>query len=181
MWRRGLPIVCLSLALAASGHGQNCVMSSKDDDTINKHLGLPVLKGKPFAVPALTWKFESPTAPETVEARYQWQWIQFPYPEHAFGAWSDAEETVTCSEPGLEMSIPAHTVRPRGWYKGKHTALPGSKPRFYQIELVIVWERDCSQRLMLGPDLLAKFRNHDALLERSCGAPEEIRFVRKKK
>ena len=171
--------ICFGIAVCS--YGQKCELAWKDDDTLNGRLGKPVIFGGAFKVPALAWKFESPTAPQSIEVRYQWLWIQYPYPEHAFGAWETGEETVACSELSLEMTIPAHTVQPRGWYKGKYTALPWLKPKFDQVEFVIVWDRNCEQRLMLGPKLLSNFRDHEAVLKRSCGAPEQIHFVRSKK
>lgn len=148
---------------------------------MNGRLGKPVIFGAAYEVPALVWRFLSPTAPESVEARYQWVWIQYPYPEHPFGAWESGEETLACSEPKLEIVVPSHTVRPRGWYSGTHTSLPWKKPKFDQVEFVITWDRNCQQRLMLDSKVLAKFRDHDAVLKRSCGAPEQIRFLRKRK
>ncbi|MFN7542624.1 MAG: hypothetical protein ACK5TN_07515 [Acidobacteriota bacterium] len=171
----------LLFAMTLCVHGQKCELVGKDDDTLNRRLGKPVIFGPAFEVPALAWRFQSPTAPASIEARYQWLWIQYPYPQHAFGAWESGEETIACAEPSLEMVVPSHTVRPRGWYSGTHTSLPWKKPKFDQVEFVIMWDRNCQQRLMLSPKVLAKFRDHEAVLKRSCGAPELIQFVPKKK
>jgi hypothetical protein len=102
-------------------------------------------------------------------------------PEHPFGAWLTATETVECQQPGLSFEVPEWTVRPRGWYKGKYTMASWSKPRFHQVEVVIEWKqkRDCRQTILLGPQVLAKFRDHEAALKKTCGAPVEIRFVQK--
>ena len=139
----------LWLLIAACAHAQKCELVGRDDDTLNGRLGKPVIFGAAYEVPALVWRFLSPTAPESVEARYQWVWIQYPYPEHPFGAWESGEETLACSEPKLEIVVPSHTVRPRGWYSGTHTSLPWKKPKFDQVEFVITWDRNCQQRLML--------------------------------
>lgn len=161
-------------------HGQGCQLTSKADDTINKRVGPPVIQGTPFHVPAMQWRFLG-GSPQAVEARYQWQWIEYPYPEHPFGAWVTAGETVECPNPGAEMTVPAHTVQPRGWYKGTYTALPWSKPRFHQVEFVIIWERNCEQRLMLSPRTLLKFRDQEATIKRTCGVPESMHFIQKKR
>lgn len=170
-----------TVLLAGSIMAEPCKFAGKDDATINPRMGQPVIEGQPFLVPLMNWQFESLGPPTIIEVRYQWQWIDYPYPEHPFGAWLTSEETVECQMTDLSLQVPAWTVRPRGWYKGKYTALPWSKPRFHQVEFKIVWERNCSQTLLLSPRTLEKFRDHDAVLKRSCGAPEQIRFVRKKK
>lgn len=170
---------CLVLA-AVFCCGQRCELVSKEDDSLNKRAGPPVIHGAPFEVPAMVWKFLSPVVPQAVEIRYQWQWIQHPYPEHPFGAWVTSGETVECQEPSVDLIIPARTVQPRGWYQGKYTKLPWSKPKFHQVEFVIAWERNCRQTVLLSPRMLSRFRDHDAVLERSCGAPEKIHFIRRK-
>lgn len=63
----------------------------------------------------------------------------------------------------------------------RHTAAPWTKPKFNQVELVIVWERDCEQRVMLGSRLLTRFSNHMGILQRSCGSPTPVRFIKKEK
>jgi len=163
-----------------AGTAEECKLTGKYDDSVNKRMGPPVILGQPFLVPAMKWRLESSAAPSLMEVRYQWQWIDHPYPEHPFGAWLTATETVGCQQPGLSFEVPEWTVRPRGWYKGKYTMAPWSKPRFHQVEVVIEWERNCRQTILLGPQVLAKFRDHEAALKKTCGAPVEIRFVRKK-
>ena len=174
---------CAFLAVLVAMHclGQRCELASKADDSLNKRVGEPVIQGKPFPVPAMTWRFSSAAPPEALEVRYHWQWIDYPYPEHPFGAWVTSTETVECRKTGLTLEVPARTVQPRGWYQGTYTALSWSKPKFHQVEFVIVWERNCRQTVMLSRRIVHKFRDHEAVLKRSCGALEEIQFVRKKK
>lgn len=173
--------VLATLLLSGSTMAEQCKFAGKDDETINPRMGQPVIEGQPFVVPLMNWRFESLSPPTIVEVRYQWQWIDYPYPEHPFGAWLTSEEMVECQMADLSLQVPAWTVRPRGWYKGKYTSLPWSKPRFHQVEFKIVWERNCSQTILLSPRMLGKFRDHDAVLKRSCGAPEEIKFIRNPK
>ncbi len=148
---------------------------------LNERLGEPVIEGVPFIVPAMTWRFLNAAAPELVTPRYQWEWIKFPYPDRPFGAWNVAEEVFSCNAPTIEMRIPSYTVKPRGWYKGKYTALAWQKPRFHQVELTVTWERDCSQTIFLGQKQLKKFQDHVATLKRSCGRRESIIFIKMNK
>ncbi len=179
MLRKGLILVCL-LWGSSSGYGQSCVLSWKDDSMLNKRLGEPVIEGVSFTVPAMTWRFISEKAPELVTPRFQWEWVEFPYPDRPFGAWNVGEEVFECAAPSLEMTVPSHTIKPRGWYKGKYTSLPGQKPRFYQVEFKITWERDCSQTIFLSPKQLKKFQDNFAVLKRGCSG-REFTFVKKKK
>lgn len=178
----GIRLVLATLAgllLAGSMTGQSCKLIEKSDDNFNRP---PVIEGQTINVAEMNWLFEAVGPPSVVEVRYQWEWIDYPYSEHPWGAWVTAREVVECQQTGLTLQVPARTVRPRGWYKGKYTSFPWSRPpRFHQVEFKVVWERNCSQTLLLSPKTLEKFRDHDAVLKRSCGAPEQIRFVRKKK
>jgi hypothetical protein len=179
MLRKELFLACVLLVGSSSNFAQSCILSWKDDSMLNKSLGEPVIEGKPFIVPAMTWRFLSAKAPELVMPRYQWEWIKFPYPDRPFGAWNVGEEVFECTAPSLEMTVPSHTIKPRGWYKGKYTALPRQKPRFYQIEFKVTWERDCSQTIFLEPSQLKKFKDHIAVLKRDCSG-REITFIKKK-
>ncbi len=174
-------VFLMTIIIVANCLGQRCEFVSKADDSINKRMGVPIIHGKPFPVPSLTWRFVGDVPPKLVEVRYQWQWIDYPYPDHAFGAWLTSGETVECREPSLRLEVPARAVQPRGWYQGTYTLLPWSKPRFHQVEFVVEWGRNCRHTVMLSPQLLEKFRDHDGVLPRSCGEPVEIRFVRKGK
>ena len=178
MLRIGLILVCL---LWGASYGQSCVLSWKDDSMLNERLGEPVIEGNSFIVPALTWHFLSAKAPELVTPRYQWEWIKFLYSDRPFGAWLVGEEVFECTAPSLEMTVPSHTVKPRGWYKGKYTESTGQKPRFHQVEFKVTWERDCSQTIFLKPKQLKKFQDHIAVLKRGCGVVEPITFIKKKK
>lgn len=167
------------MASCATMAGQ-CRFAGKYDDSVNKRMGPPIIQGRAFIVPSMKWRFESSAPPNVLEIRYEWQWIDHPYPEHPFGAWLTASETVECRPIGASLEVPEWTVRPRGWYNGKYTMLPWSKPRFHQVEVVIEWDRNCRQTVLLSPQALAKFREHEAIVTKSCGVPEEIKFLRKR-
>lgn len=163
------------------GYGQECREIGSTDDTLNKKLGEPVIFGKSAFIPSMAWHFESKdqSYPQSVEFRYQWQWIQYPYPEHAWGAWVTSSETVKCISSGENLTVPPHTVKPRGWYEGKHTFLPWRKPKFIQVEMVVNWELNCTQRVMLDNKLLNKFKDNEGILTKSCGAPVKPKFISK--
>lgn len=178
---KGLLVILPVLLFVQFGHSQNCSMTGSADDTLNKKLGPPVIFGQSISIPSMVLHFDAQdgSTPQSVELRYQWQWIQYPYPEHSWGAWVTSSETVECNSPGANLTVPARTVAPRGWYKGKYTALPWRKPKFQQIEMVVAWEANCSQRVMLDDQLLKKFQNSDAVLKKSCGEPIETKFISK--
>jgi len=103
--------------------------------------GPAILFSDPVVVPAFQLRFvdeESgkPIVPLKITISYSWKWLQYPYPEHSWGAWSVASDIVECFEPNTEISVPEFTVNPRGWYDGKYTKFPFSKkPSFTGIHI----------------------------------------------
>src|SRR5689334_188425 len=100
----------------------NCTLASSIDTTKGK----PLVYGDSFRVPSLRLRFVKKSTgesvvPKAVHIHYLWKWLEYPYPEHGWGAWVDAEELVNCTPSGrATLSVPELIVRPRGWYDGKY-------------------------------------------------------------
>lgn len=157
---------------------KRCSLYGSED----KSRGQAVIFGRKYDVPELHLRYVDkatgkPISPKHVNVHYYWEWLEYPYPEHPWGAWSDAEDWIRCTTEGeSEITIPAFTVKPRGWYAGKYTRFPSEKkPRFDRIEIVIELE-NCAPRLMVKSNELSRYRNATALVKLSCGEPEEVTF-----
>jgi hypothetical protein len=154
-----------------------CSLYGSDD----KSRGRAVIFGKNYEVPELHLRFidqstGKPISPKYVNVHYVWLWLEYPYPEHPWGAWSDAEDWVRCTTGESETTVPAFTVKPRGWYAGKYAKFPSErKPKFDRIEIVMELEK-CAPRLVIKSSELSRYRNATAVVKLSCGAPEEVTF-----
>ena len=103
----------------------------------------PLIFGDHYQVPPmririLDRKTGQPLKVEKVTIKYRWRWLEYPYSEHAWGAWSEAADSCSC-HPDLQgwIEVPAHEVKPRGWYKGKYIYWPYPKlPHFDEVEVV---------------------------------------------
>lgn len=148
--------------------------------------GTPVIFGKDFEVPQLQMRFVDPKSgepitPRVVSVHYYWLWLEYPYPEHDWGAWSDAEDSVKCSTGGdNELVVPTRTIRPRGWYDGKYTRFPytltgSKKPRFDGLEIKIEFG-ECAPYLIVKERDLAKYKNRTAVLKLPCAGYPEVTF-----
>src|SRR5262249_8201524 len=85
-------------------------------------------------------KTGEPIAGRMVGVRYIWLWLEYPYPEHPSGAWSEAYEFIECvSGNDGKVEVPEHEVVPRGWYKGKYSA--SHEPRFNHLEVQVLLEK----------------------------------------
>jgi len=159
-----------SQELSAPGAGGNCSLYGTDDAT----RGSPVIFGKQFAVPALRFRFLDkktgrPFVPKMVNVHYLWLWIEHPYPEHDWGAWSDAEDWVQCSSKTQDdLIVPARTIQPRGWYSGRYTFFPWRQPKFDRLEIVIEHGQGCGPILTVKARDLDRFRDATAILKVPC-------------
>src|SRR5690349_13845423 len=86
-----------------------------------KSRGPAVISSAPVHVPQLNLRFvdeKNQVQPKGITVTYKWKWLEYPYPEHAWGAWSDGYDFVKCTvEPGeTVINVPEYTVTPRGWY-----------------------------------------------------------------
>lgn len=157
---------------------EGCSLYGSED----KSRGQAVIFGREYHVPGLHLRFldqatGKPISPKYVNVHYYWLWLEYPYPEHPWGAWSDGEDWVRCATEGQsEITVSAFTVKPRGWYAGKYTKFPSEKkPRFDRIEIVIELEK-CAPRLVIKSGELSRYRNATAIVKLSCGVPEEVTF-----
>jgi len=67
---------------------------------------------------------------DSIKVNYGWRWLEFPYPKHASGAWSETADQIACDldSEGWMEALP-HEVQPRGWYDGKYTVSRGRDGR----------------------------------------------------
>lgn len=148
----------------------------------NERRGDAVIFGKPYPVPELRLQFQNEggvVRPMSLDVFYIWKWLEYPYPEHAWGAWSDAYDWFRCTvgDDG-KLTVPSFTVRPRGWYKGFYTYFPWpKKPYFDYIELTVQVE-GCAPKLRIALTDLDWYRKSTAVVKVSCGSPIEVTFKR---
>jgi len=91
--------------------------------------GPAVIFSDPVFVPAFRLRFvdeksSQSVVPTEIQFNYSWKWLEYPYPEHSWGVWSNASDLVECTELGTEILIPEFVVQPRGWYDGKYAKFP---------------------------------------------------------
>lgn len=98
---------------------------------------VPVIFGKPYLVPNLKIRLldkytNKPMAGAEITLNYNWEWLEYPYTEHPFGAWSQENYSTTCyaNADGV-IEVGEFNVEPHGWYKGIHSV--GKKPRFLNV------------------------------------------------
>lgn len=168
------PVGCNLYATAEQLHRLNLTSWT------NERRGDAVIFGKPYAIPELHLRFEKNgrvVRPTSVDVFYTWKWLEYPYPEHAWGAWSDAHDWFKCSvgEDG-ELTVPSFTVKPRGWYKGFYTYFPWPKrPYFDYIELTVHVE-GCAPKLRIDANDVNRYRETLAVVKVSCNSPIEVTF-----
>ena len=78
--------------------------------------------------------------------RFVWEWIEYPYPEHPFGAWSDAYQLTQCvTDASGSVELVDVRVQPAGWYDGKYLwSLTGKRlPRFKSVDVSVHSRRIC--------------------------------------
>ncbi len=177
-------VVCCSQVANAQTQGGEGPCSFDGSDDLKR--GKPQIFGKDFLVPPLHLRFVrketgKPVIPKIVHVSYGWKWIEYPYPEHSWGAWSDAGEAFQCSTGGSnELVVPARTVKPRGWYDGKYTRFPhnlsGSKrPKFDGVVIVVEFD-NCRPRLVISAGELDDYKGTAATLKLPCTWPVEVQF-----
>ena len=99
--------------------------------------GEPVIFGKPYKVPRLKIRLldertNKPLAGTKITLNYIWKWLEYPYTERPFGAWEEDAYSTSCYADGEGViEVGEFEVRPRGWYKGIHSA--GRAPRFLNV------------------------------------------------
>jgi hypothetical protein len=145
--------------------------------------GSAVIFGEAVTVPELRLRFvDAKTgtriAPKQVIVTYPWKWLEYPYPEHPWGAWSDAYDFIKCAlrENAEEVVIPEYKLVPRGWYKGKYTDFPWSrKPKFDGIGITVE-EDKCMSGFGIKKSDLDRYRGAVATVRLSCPQEAKVSF-----
>lgn len=161
----------------------SCTLAPSVDST----KGTPLIYGDPYQVPSLELRFvEKATGksitPKAVHIHYYWQWLEYPYPEHEWGAWVDGEELVKCTlAGGSVLKVPELLVKPRGWYAGKYTRTPWRKnPHFDRLEIMIDQGGGDFARIIVHKNDLNKYRVSGATVELSIGPPN-VKFDQRRR
>lgn len=200
LWRLSPIILAIAVGTASAQNRANagsCALVSSDVLFPSPSASKPdrppheaVIFGKEFPVPELHLRFINqetgkPITPKVVHVAYGWKWLEWPYPEHAWGAWSDAQDSVECTTGGdNELVVPERTVKPRGWYNGKYAKFPytlSGKPYFDGLVVVVEFGNDCRPRLAISRKDLDKYRNTVAVLKLPCQWPVEVEFEKRSK
>lgn len=158
----------------SQGAPKNCALAPSIDIT----KGSPLIYGDSYLVSSLELKFVEKatgksTTPKAVHVHYYWKWLEYPYPEHEWGAWVDGEELMNCALSGGNMlKVPELLVKPRGWYDGKYTRSPWRKnPHFDRLEIMIDQGGGDFSRIIVHKSDLNRYRVSEATLELSSGPP----------
>lgn len=174
------------LILQAPGLGamSSCRLAVKAEENgllgkEGKPLGPAVLFSDPVTIPAFRMRFVDSKSgqvvvPSKITIAYGWKWIEYPYPEHSWGAWSEASDIVECFEPSAEIQVPEFEVRPRGWYEGKYVKFPfRRRPSFTGIDVVLTVS-GCTARSTISPKESMKLKNKAAVFRVNCTGDSTI-------
>jgi len=122
----------LTKSVACAPPKENCMGSGCER-------GEPVIFGKPFLTPAMRIRLLDKQTGKSltgikVTVRYLWEWAEYPYPEHPFGAWSEESYSTSCAtnNDGF-IEVSEFNVVPHGWYEGKYSS--GHRPRFKNVDV----------------------------------------------
>lgn len=181
------------LALLGSGmvsaQDGGCRLSVKAEENgllslEGKPLGPPVIWGDAVTVPSFPLRFvdaktRAVLKPAEVSISYGWKWLQYPYPEHSWGAWSSASDIVSCAESGSpELLIPQFQVKPRGWYKGKFTRFPFSrKPSFNGVGITATVP-GCSTRAAINSKEAMSLAGRTVAVNVDCHGESTISYAK---
>ena len=141
--------------------------------------GAAVIFAAPVVIPAFRLRFVDSKSgqqltPTKVSMASGWRWLEYPYPEHPWGAWSEASDLVECEPPSAEVEIPEFEVRPRGWYDGKYTRFPFSKrPAFTGIG-VVIQIGGCTTRATITPKEAVRLKGRSAVFKANCAGESSI-------
>ena len=183
-----LAIRLIGLLLAGSVSGANAMANcrvtvrAEEDGVIGKGgnpPGAAVIFGAPVTIPSFRLRIVDSKSgqqltPKRVSVAYGWRWLEYPYPEHSWGAWSGASDLVECEPSSAELEIPEFEVRPRGWYDGKYTRFPFPKrPTFTGISVVIE-PGQCTTRADISPKEAVKLKGRFAVFKANCAGESSI-------
>jgi hypothetical protein len=130
-----------------------------------------VIFGKTVQVPAMRIRLLDgvsgrPFGNKGIRVVYGWRWLEYPYPEHGWGAWNETGDRLSCSfdEDGW-FETSAHLIKPRGWYEGVYTRWPWPKrPEFNGLEVVVTTLLGGSARLAIKRRDLSRFEHADLVV-----------------
>jgi len=158
---------------------QDCVHIEKDRKCVKKS---PVIEGKRYVVPGLRIRFFNQDQKRFVSQarttlRFNWEWLEYPYPDKLRGAWSDASSTSSCiTNNNGQIDSPKLTIVPTGWYKGFFSF--NMKPRFVSIFVALDREaspeRTCSGETSLSIKELEDCKRRgtcDLIVKFGCSMP----------
>lgn len=183
-----LAIRLIGLLLAGSACGVNAMANchvtvrAEEDGVVGKGgnpPGAAIIFGDPVTIPSFRLRIVDSKSgqqltPRRVSVAYGWRWLEYPYPEHSWGAWSGASDLVECEPPSAEVEIPEFEVRPRGWYDGKYTRFPFTKkPTFTGISVVIELGQ-CTTRAKITPKEAVKLKGRFAVFKANCAGESSI-------
>ncbi len=148
--------------------------------------GEPAIRGKKASVPALHFRLVDSRSSQPVRAisakvLYVWEWIQYPYPEHAWGAWVEAYEGfIQAPDSDGALRIAARVIEPRGWYDGRYTRFPTRRtPRFKWVEVSVKLAGCEVPTLKLNVRELAKVGQRPFALAVACDQVPAVRLEAK--
>lgn len=183
-WRNVIGVINVCLFMACLVFGQTKFFMYQSEDA--EH-GTPLIWGKQYEVPSMHFVLldkESgrPLSPKKILITYYWLWLKYPSIEMPWGAWTDADDFLECFPEGeTEIIVPAHTVKPRGWYDGKYVRFPWpKKPHFDRIEIEFIYN-NCSPNLILRAKDIEKLKTSIAVLTLPCGGRASVQYITNKK
>jgi hypothetical protein len=170
-----IPVFCLALLVRAGAQQrtitcenlfeprtyQDAITASADPTNSRS----AVIFGEASLVPVMRMRFidgatNRPLQPQKITINYGWRWLNYPYPEHAWGAWTETSDRLSCAtDTDGWIESPKHEVRPRGWYNGIYARVPWPKrPTFTGIEAVAVTKSGFA-RVRIAPRDIRKFES----------------------
>jgi hypothetical protein len=187
-----LPIAISTLLVwtAFAMHGAEsggCKLDVKAEDngalsSNGKPRGLAVLFGDPVTVPIFRLRFVDIKTgqvlkPTRVTIAYGWKWLEYPYPEHLWGALSEASDVVSCTDiTGDEIEVPAFEVKPRGWYDGKFAKFPFSRgPSFTGLGITATLPQ-CTPRVTIPPKAARDLQGKVAIIKVACRSESTVSY-----
>jgi len=169
----------------ADGGGCKLEVKAEDNGALSsngKPRGPAVLFGDAVTVPVFRLRFvDAKTGrllkPTKVTIGYGWKWLEYPYPEHLWGALSEASDVVSCGEiTGDEIEVPAFDVKPRGWYNGKYARFPFSKgPSFTGLGITATLP-DCTPRVSIPPKAARDLQGKVAVVRVACHSESTVSY-----
>lgn len=141
--------------------------------------GEAVIFSTPALIPAFRLRFVDAASggqllATKISLAYGWRWLEYPYPEHSWGAWSEASDLVECDAPTSELEVPDFEVRPRGWYEGKYTRFPfPKKPSFTGIG-VVAQVAGCTARATITSKDAVQLKGHVVVFKANCKGESSV-------